>query len=133
MSVPVNQRTTGKLEVIVKARELAEYTITIVTNPKHFDVAYKEAIGDKLIDTALGIYTLCFSANAIMLDTERDERRAKQEEAISFCNEFEALIELAKGLYHLSTKRCVYWVSQVQTVKKLIRSWRDSDAKRLKA
>lgn len=133
MSVPVNQRSTGKLEVIVKARELAEYTIIIVSNPKHFDPEYKEAIGDKLVDTALKIYTLCFSANAVMLETERTERRIKQEEAVNLCNEFEALIELSKGLYHLSTKRCVYWVRQVQTVKKLIRSWRDSDAKRLRA
>lgn len=35
MSVPLNERSEGKLEVIVKARELAVYTIQITNNPKN--------------------------------------------------------------------------------------------------
>ena len=48
MSVPVNQRTHGKLEACVKARELACYTLQITKNKKVFTEDYQEAITDKI-------------------------------------------------------------------------------------
>lgn len=36
MSVPVNERSHGKLEACVKAKELSAYTIKITANPKVF-------------------------------------------------------------------------------------------------
>ena len=36
MSVPVNERSHGKLEACVKARELCVYTLRITVNPKIF-------------------------------------------------------------------------------------------------
>ena len=53
MSVPVNQRTHGKLEACVKAHELCVYTLRIASNKKIFTVEYQEALTDRIISTAL--------------------------------------------------------------------------------
>lgn len=41
MSVPVNERSHGKLEACVKAKELSAYTIKITANPKVFKPEYQ--------------------------------------------------------------------------------------------
>lgn len=44
MSVPVNERSHGKLEACVKAKELSAYTIKITANPKVFKPEYQRAL-----------------------------------------------------------------------------------------
>lgn len=43
MSVPVNERSHGKLEAYTKAYELAVYTLRITKNKKIFTVDFQEA------------------------------------------------------------------------------------------
>ena len=57
MSVPVNQRGQGKLEVCTKARDLAVYTLQITKNKKVFAEEYQTAITDKIISLALDIHS----------------------------------------------------------------------------
>ena len=66
MSVPVNKRTPGKLEVCIKSRDLAVYTLKITKNKKIFDAEYQDAIIDKIISTALNIHTFVWTANNIL-------------------------------------------------------------------
>lgn len=47
MSVPVNERSHGKLEACVKAKELSAYTLRITVNPKIFKPEYQHALTDK--------------------------------------------------------------------------------------
>lgn len=56
MSVPVNQRTHGKLEAYTKAYDLAVYTLQITKNKKIFTVEYQEQLTDLIITAALEIY-----------------------------------------------------------------------------
>lgn len=53
MSVPVNERSQGKLEACTKAFDLATYTLRITKNKKVFTVEYQEALTDKIISLAL--------------------------------------------------------------------------------
>lgn len=46
MSVPVNQRTEGKLEVCVKAHDLCCYTIQITSNTNTFPEKFQHALTD---------------------------------------------------------------------------------------
>lgn len=55
MSVPVNERSQGKLEACTKAFDLATYTLRITKNKKVFTVEYQEALTDKIISLALDI------------------------------------------------------------------------------
>ena len=132
MSVPVNQRTPGKLEVCIKSRELAVYTLQITKNKKIFGEEYQDAITDKIISTALNIHTLVWAANNIMVNSRQDmvERLTMQDKAAAQCNALLSLIDIAKPLFHLRTKRVMFWGDKVINVRKLIRSWHQADRKR---
>ena len=134
MSVPVNQRTTGELDVNVKARALCVYTLRITGNPKHFPPE-QASFTEKIRDTAIDIHTMCWEANNIRVDDRMDRylRRIElQELAADKCNTLCILIELAKPLFKLSSKRCMYWMDMVVKLRAEIRAWANSDLKRLK-
>lgn len=88
MSVPVNQRTESKLEVFVRAHDLAVYTIKITSNAKNFPEEYRHALTDEITRTAIQIFTKVWAANNVMVRTEDDYRmrRGLQEEAAVLCN-----------------------------------------------
>ena len=131
MSVPVNQRGQGKLEVCTKARDLAVYTLQITKNKKVFAEEYQTAITDKIIGTALDIHTMVWSANNALVNSKDDlqRRNALQEEACVMCNVLLSLIDIAKPLFHLDTRRIMYWGQKVVEVRNLIRAWRNHASK----
>ena len=132
MSVPVNQRTHGKLEACVKAHDLCCYTLQITANKKIFMTQYQEALTNRIIEAAVTIHTLCWSANNIKVDSEYDynERIRYQDKAAIQCNVLLSLIEIAKKIFHLETRRVTYWSGLVIDTRNLIRGWRSSDKKR---
>jgi hypothetical protein len=132
VSVPETQRTHGKLEVLTKAMDLAVYTLRITKNPKVFPPEYQSSMTDDIIRTAKDIYIDAWTANNISVRSADDwkERKYLQERAARNCNNFLALIQLAKPLYHLSSKRIAYWGKLIIEVRNLIRKWKDSDSKR---
>lgn len=131
MSVPVNQRNTGKLEVCLKAHDLCVYTLRITSNEKTFSPTYA-AFTQRIAETAIEIHTKVWSANNVMVRTREEYilRHTMQEEAGVMCNILLSYIEIAHSLYHLSTKRVKYWADMIINTRALIRAWRDSDAKR---
>ena len=134
MSVPVPLRDQGELEVNTKARAMAAYTLKITANEKHFDRAQDSYI-QLIRGAAVDIHCLCWEANNIKVGASPDRYRTRlelQAQAADKCNRLCALIELAKPLFHLSSKRTVYWIRMVKEVRRVIRAWRESDAKRLK-
>ena len=132
MSVPVNQRSESKLEVCVKARELACYTLQITKNKKIFVEEYQDAITNKIIRVALDIHMCVWAANNILVNSKEDfaTRHALQDKAALDCNILLSLIDIAKPLFHLDTKRVIYWGRNTVNVRNMIRAWRDSDRKR---
>ena len=52
MSVPVNQRSEGKLEVCLRAHDLCCYTIQITSNQNNFPEKYQRSLTDKIVDAA---------------------------------------------------------------------------------
>lgn len=134
MSVPVPKRKPGELEVDTLARTLCVYTLRITGNEKTFP-QNQASFSELIRRTALQIHTLCWRANNIRVDGNAMRYRARleaQERAADLCNDLYAMIEVAKPLYHLSSRRCVFWQDQVVKVRGCIRSWSESDAKRLK-
>lgn len=135
MSVPVNQRTHGKLEVCVKAHDLCCYTLQITANKKNFMPEFQEPLTNRIVEAAIDIHTLCWSANNILVNSVDDlrERTMYQEKAAIKCNILLSLIEVAKRIFHLSTKRVTYWAEKTIETRNLIRAWRESDLKRYSA
>lgn len=132
MSVPENARTKGKLEACVKAHDLACYTLQITTNKKNFPEQFQAALTDKIVSVALDIHTLAWSANNVLANSPEDlaERLGFQERAAVACNILLSMIEVAHRVFHLPTKRVVYWSGKAIEARNLIRAWRESDRKR---
>jgi hypothetical protein len=132
MSVPENARTKGKLEACVKAHDLACYTLQITTNKKNFPEQFQAALTDKIVSAALDIHTLAWSANNVLVNSPEDlaERLGFQERAAVACNILLSMIEVAHRVFHLPTKRVVYWSGKAIETRNLIRAWRESDRKR---
>ena len=132
MSVPKEQRSKGTLNVNIEARRLAVYTMRITANIKWFPADQKDYT-DRLRNAAVDIHTLCWLANNIKADSAAHimRRTQLQDRAAEKCNELAALIELAKPLFHLTTKRCYFWIMKTNELRGMIRGWRDSDMQRL--
>ena len=129
MSVPVNQRSHGKLEACVKSRDLACYTLQITKNKKVFAEEYQSAITDKIISTALNIHCYAWTANNILVNdyTTMQERLSYQRQAIVQCNILLSLIDIAKPLFHLSSKKVIFWGKSTIETRNLLRAWRKAD------
>ena len=134
MSVPVPNRGEGELKVNTQARELTVYTMIVTANEKWFPQEQKAFI-EKLRDTALEIQALCWEANNIRVDGSEEKYRRRislQEQAAEKCNRMMMLIETAKPLFHLTSKRTIYWIGKTKDLRGLIRGWRENDVKRLR-
>jgi len=123
------------MEACVKARELCVYTLRITVNPKIFKPEYQHALTDKIVDTALEIQNLSWSANNVLVNSAEDmyRRLDYQDRAADACNNLLSLIEIAKPIYHLATKRVIHWSGLAIETRKLIRAWREADRKRYSA
>ena len=133
MSVPEEKRKQGKLEVIVKALDLATYTIQITANEKTFDPKFRAAVTDDLVSHAKNIYLDCWTANNIRVTNDAETyqtRKRLQDKAVTECNTFLGLLDVAKRVFHLDSKRITYWGNKIINCRKLIRAWRDADKKR---
>ena len=142
MSVPEGKRGERKLEALMKARDLASYTIRICVNQKVFLPQYQNALTNKLIDTATEIFIKCDSANNILIRSDFDKaeirslingRKLLQEQACEYCNRLLGLMQIAQPIFHLTTKRIKYWGGMTVEVRNHIRKWKESDRKRFGA
>jgi len=133
MSVVEGARNKGKLEVIIKALDLADYTIKITANEKVFDPKFRAAITDDLVAHAKDIYLICWTANNIRVTSDIEtykKRKELQDEAIAKCTVFLGMLDIAKKVFHLETRRVTYWGNKIINCRKLIRAWRNADKKR---
>ena len=134
MSVPVPKRGHGELEVNTKARNLTVYTLHILANEKHFPQEQAAYI-DMIRETAINISALCWEANNIKVNNDMNRymrRLSLQDQAADQCNRLCYLIEIAKQLFHLETRRVRYWLEQTTELRSYIHAWRDSNAQNLK-
>lgn len=132
MSVPVNQRSHGKLEACVQAHDLCCYTLQITSNKKIFTEPFQESLTNRIIEAAISVHTMVWAANNIYVNSHEDyaERHRLQEDAAIQCNVLLSLIQIAWKVFHLASKRVTFWSDKAMTARGLIRSWRDADAKR---
>lgn len=141
MSVPASERGYNKFEVFLKSRELCEYTIHICSNSNNFDTKYKEYLTDDLVKYAKEIHIKLWTANNIYVNASKSEnnklayaeRIRLQNEAIVDCTMFLAMLEVARKVFRIQTRRFEHWGKLILSVKELAKAWKDSDMKRMKA
>lgn len=132
MSVLKSKRQESKLQVLVKARELATYTTQIIGNEKSFPKRSRWIIAQKIADEAVEIYTCCRRANSVSVEMDSDYvfRHDQQTKAFSHCEALLSLIEIAYGLYNIESRRIEHWTGLVIETEKLLGKWKLNDKRR---
>ena len=135
MSVLSRLRSESELSVILKARELTVYTMTVCSNERRFPKRYRWCLNAKLIDEAQELLRKLTFANSMRADdpAEGQRRRVMQAEAMahSFCLLTE--INLAFEFFGLPEREVRYWTGLVMEVQRLLKTWQKSDAARFGA
>lgn len=135
MSVPVSKRNENQtLKTLLLAMDLAYYTIKICCNENVFSPKYKNAVTDDLIRLAKDIYINLRTANGIKVETAEDLklRVGYQLRAKADCDTLIAELDIAKRVFHLSSRRVVYWAGKTMECREYIMRWKESDVKRFK-
>ena len=123
--------TTGtELQVIVKAKDLAEHTFRITSNCNRYPKKYRFSLVDKMQNKSLNIYETLFEANRLNLTLNRNQRELLQTKAINYCDELLFYIELSMKLEVINTTSVEYWTKMVTDIKYMILAWRKKDKER---
>ena len=126
MSVVKSKQNEGKLVVITKARELAEYTLRICSNEKTFPKRFRWCLTSKIVDSAMNINNGVNMANSVFVRDEADYilRKRYQTQALAETYALLSMVDIAYRTYSLETARVEYWTRLIYDVQNLVRNWR---------
>ena len=129
MSVVKSKQSEGKLIVITKARELAEYTLKICSNEKNFPKRYRWCLTSKIVDSAMNINNSVNMANSVFVRDEADFmiRKRYQTQALAETYALLSMVDIAYRTYGLDTARVEHWTRLIYDVQNLIRNWRKAE------
>ena len=118
-----------KLDVIVKAVGLMEYTLTITSNRKRYPNKYVTLV-KRIQDTCMNIYEFLLDANRLNIDISKVERNELQTKAIAACDKLSCYAEISMNLNLIGSDSTSYWQKQINDVKYMTISWRSKDKTR---
>ena len=118
-----------KLDVIVKAINLMEYTMTITSNRKRYPVKHLILV-KRIQNRCMDIYEYLLDANRLNLNTTKLERLELQTKAISCCDKLSCYVELSMKLDLVGINTVAYWQKQIDDVKYMSIAWRKKDKDR---
>lgn len=118
------------LQVILKAKDLAEHTLRITSNCNRYPKKYRFSLVDKMQIKSLEIYESLMEANRTDIRTYKRERSELQTRAITHCDELLFYIELSFKLNIINEKSMEYWSKMVSDIKHMTIAWRTKDKER---
>jgi hypothetical protein len=118
-----------KLDVIVKAIGLMEYTITITSNRKRYPSKHITLV-NRIQNTCMNIYEFLLNANRINIESSKEERLELQTKAITACDELSCYAELSMNLRLISSDTILNWQKKISDVKYMTIGWRNKDKSR---
>lgn len=130
MSVPKSKRSEGQLTVLVKANELATYTIKICSNEENFPKHYRWCITNKIVDSALDINNYITMANAVFVTDKNDVALRKQFQTKAASYALLSMMDIAYRTFGIKSSRVEHWTGLVLEVQNYLRNWKKSDAER---
>ena len=119
-----------ELNVILKAKDLAEHTLRVTSNCNRYPKKYRFSLVDKMQNKSLEIYEYLYEANRTDLKSFQKERSELQTKAITHCDELLFYIELSNKLGIINEKSMGYWAKMVSDVKHMAIKWRSRDKER---
>lgn len=132
MSQTKDRRKENKLEALSEAEKFCDYTIKICDNEKIFLPKHRNSVTAEIISLAKDIYVNMWTANDIRVLSHEDcvTRLRLQIAAKRCCRRLLPLIQLCKSVFHLPTRRVVYWGKWLRHVKHLLDQWHERDRSR---
>lgn len=119
----------AKLDVIVKAIDLMQYTLTITSNRKRYPVKHLILIR-RIQERCMDIYENLLNANRLHVVNFKQERLNLQTKAISCCDQLSCYVEILMKMNLIGMKTVEYWQKQIEDVKYMTIAWRSKDQKR---
>lgn len=132
MAVIKSKRHEGKLQVLIKAREMCAYTVTVCKNEKNFPKRDRWLITQPIVSEALNVMSCVRRANAVHVETHDDYtyRRNQQVMALSHAEALLTLLDIAYVSLSLESDRVEHWTGLILEVENLIQKWKRSDKAR---
>ncbi len=119
----------NKLDVIVKAIKLMEYSMTVTSNRKRYPVKYIQLI-KRIQNKSMDIYEFLLEANRLNITTSKLERLELQTNAITSCDKLSCFVELSMNLNIIGDKIVQSWQKQIDDIKYMTIAWRKKDKDR---
>ena len=118
-----------KMDVIVKAIKLMEYTMTITSNRKRYPVKYLTLV-KRIQNCCMNIYEYLLDANRLKLDVSKSERQELKTKAISCCDKLSCYAELSMNLNRIGSDTVSAWQKQICDIKYMTIAWRSKEETR---
>lgn len=123
--------TDKDFRILVKAGELADYTIKITDNAKRFPKKYRFTFVNRMQNISLDIYELINTANELNTNDKiaLSQRIRLQNQAITKCKTLLFLINLCykNEKIALNEKQAIAWAKYVVNVKNMTIKWHNQD------
>lgn len=123
-------------KILVKAKDLASYTLKITDNAKRFPKKYRFTFVNRMQDLSLDIYELINTANELNTNDNvaLAQRLRIQNKAITKCKSFLFLINLCyeNDKIALNEKQAIAWARYVVDVKNMTIKRRNQDKLKIK-
>ena len=119
----------NKLDVIIKAIKLMEYSMTVTSNRKRYPVKYIQLI-KRIQNKSMDIYESLLEANRLNITTSKSERLELQTNAITSFDKLSCFVELSMNLNIIGDKIAQSWQKQIDDIKYMTIAWRKKDKDR---
>ena len=129
-----SDRTPGKFDIPLKAKELAGYTIRITSNEKNFPKRYRFTVTAKIQEKAMYIVDCIMMAWELYPNNqiELDRKILYLKEAKASCRSMSTMIEIAASTFNVNAGTFEHWIRQVTELRDHINAWILSDIGRFK-
>lgn len=118
-----------EMQVIIKAKELASYTLKVTSNNNNFPKKFRFTLVDRMQRKSFDIYESLLEANRTRVENKYT-RYDLQTQAIVSCEELLFYIEVSMMQSIITSKRAEYWSGLVSDVKHMTLAWRKRDKDR---
>lgn len=118
-----------EMQVIIKAKELASYTLKVTSNNNNFPKKFRFTLVDRMQRKSFDIYENLLEANRTRVENKYT-RYDLQTQAIVSCEELLLYIEMSMMQNIITPKRAEYWSGLVSDVKHMTLAWRKRDKDR---
>ena len=118
-----------EMQVIIKAKELASYTLKVTSNNNNFPKKFRFTLVDRMQRKSFDIYESLLEANRTRVENKYT-RYDLQTQAVVSCEELLFYIEMSMMQNIITPKRAEYWSGLVSDVKHMTLAWRKRDKDR---